>query len=631
VLDALPQAVVLTGSDAKIAAFNAAAQTLLSYSRDEAEGRPFTLLLPSDWAPEVRALHERALRGQKVEGFVTQAIAKGGRRLRVRISLGPIPDERGTVGGVAWLWVAAEAPSPTTHAGSGERLRAEIGSLRIGAWQWQLGTSSMSWSAALEEIHGLCPGSFGGTLTDFERWVHPDDRVALRADMERAAREVTGFQREYRFVKSDTTVGWLEASGRVLLDGQGRPQRLSTVCVDITAQKQAEILVHRTRGAVAQLGNELERRLEDAERANREKEQVLAVLAHELRVPLTPALSAAELLIQSKVLPEALRAEAVVIERNIRLAARLVGDLLDLSRIGRKRVDLSLQRIDVAQVIDDAVSVCASEVARKELSLELSGPRAEVFVQVDGARLEQVLWNLLMNAVKFTPQGGSIRIHWRRLDDLVEIALSDSGRGIEPELLPKVFEPFEQGAHPEGETGGLGLGLAITRALIDMHGGTITAESAGPNSGATFRISLPCAPPARRHAAPQPVKTLNVLVVEDQRDLARMLGELLGLVGHRATTANNVEDALRLCQCERFDLVVSDIELGPKLGYELVRRLRELGIDTPAIAISGRSSPDAIERSREAGFVDHLVKPVGARALLESVERFASSTSISAD
>jgi len=627
---ALPVAIVLTQLDGKIASLNAAAERLLGYASAEAVGRPLALIIASDWAPEVRAVHDRALLGETVEGFTAQCLAKGGRQLRVRLSLANRLDHGGLPEGVALVLVPAEPSRPPRPPGSGDRLRVELGSVRIGTWQWHLGTGQMAWSPTLEELHGLAPGGFGGSVQDFERFVHPDDRSKLFEDMQRAVQGASSFQREYRFVKPDGSIGWLEASARILLDAHGRPERLSTVCVDITVQKQAELLLQSTRGEVHRLGNEVERRLEEAERANRAKDQVLAVLAHELRGPLAPALSAAELLAKHDALPEDLRQDVLTIERSLRLAARMVGDLLDLSRISRHKVDLVLERVDIASVVDDALALCMADLERAGLGLAVHGERGAAWVHGDAARLSQVLWNLLTNAIKFTPARGAIRVAWRRNDSHIELEVSDTGCGIPPELLPRVFEPFEQGLVDERQgRGGLGLGLAISRALVEMHGGSIEVESQGNGYGATFRIALPAArsPTSEAAAAAVRAASLSVLVVEDHRDLARMLAELLALLGHRAVTAGSVDEAIACCERQRFDILLSDIELGPKLGYELVRYLRETGVDTPAIALSGRSGKEAIQRSLEAGFLDHLVKPVGARALLEAIARIAETTS----
>jgi two-component system CheB/CheR fusion protein len=373
---------------------------------------------------------------------------------------------------------------------------------------------------------------------------------------------------------------------------------------------------------------------EAAEAANRAKDRFLAALSHELRTPLTPVLARVSNLEGEAGLDGKLRRELAVIRRNIELEARLIDDLLDVTRIARGKLELRCGTGDLRAFLEHALETCRSrglEAKRLRLNVELAP--VEHRVLADGPRLTQVFWNLLENAVKFTPRGGRIDVRSRHEDGgLLAVEVADTGIGIEPELLPRIFDAFEQGQRSQ-RYGGLGLGLAISKSIVEMHGGTLTAASAGTDRGATFTVRLPRAPagapaaapgppvaPAAMEPAPGPAAEypLRLLLVEDHADTAEAMADLLRDRGHEVTVARCVTDALARAGASGatggFDLVVSDLGLPDGSGLELMRELAGL-YGLPGIALSGYGTEEDVRRSLEAGFARHLTKPVNIHAL----------------
>ncbi|HEX5717091.1 MAG TPA: ATP-binding protein [Thermoanaerobaculia bacterium] len=381
---------------------------------------------------------------------------------------------------------------------------------------------------------------------------------------------------------------------------------------------------------------ELRQAKETAEAANRAKDHFLATLSHELRTPLTPVLALASALAEDESLPERVRQALAVIRRNVELEARLIDDLLDLTRISRGKLELRREVVDVRQLLAHAIEVCCGvELASGRIHLALDLGAREHRVWADAPRLTQVLWNLLNNAVKFTPhQGGEIgEIRVRSWDEddggTLAVEVADNGIGIDPELLPRIFNAFEQTDRQiTRRFGGLGLGLSLSRAIVAMHGGNLTAASAGTNQGSELTLRLPAgdvpasapAPASERLAEAKAGSPLRLLLVEDHTDTAEAMADLLRALGHEVTVAGSVGSALGAAEARggRFDLVVSDLGLPDGSGLDLMRELSGI-YGLKGIALSGYGMEEDVLRSREAGFSKHLTKPVDMQALKAAI------------
>jgi two-component system CheB/CheR fusion protein len=501
---------------------------------------------------------------------------------------------------------------------SQERLRLAVEATELGTWDFNPVTGRLTWSERCKAIHGLTLDDEDAEMEygTFLACLHPDDFNRAAGAVQHALDPEGGgeYDDEYRAVGGDGVVRWITAKGRAFFEGAGEDRRavrfIGTVR-DITEAKRVEA--------------ELLQAKEAAEAANQAKDRFLAALSHELRTPLTPVLARVSNLEAEAALDGKLRRELAVIRRNVELEARLIDDLLDLTRITRGKLELRCGPGDLRAYLEHALETCRShnlEAKGVRLSVEMAA--VEHRVNADGPRVTQVFWNLLENAIKFTPRGGEIRIRSGHEEGgLLAVEVSDTGLGIEPELLPRIFDAFEQGQRSQGY-GGLGLGLAISKSIVEMHGGTLTAESAGTGRGCTFTVRLPRAPADAQAPAPAPPPTaavarhpLRLLLVEDHVDTAEAMADLLRDRGHEVTVAGCVAEALACVDasgCGGFDLVVSDLGLPDGSGLDLMREL--VGrYRLPGIALSGYGTDEDIRRSREAGFARHLTKPVNIQTL----------------
>ncbi len=376
----------------------------------------------------------------------------------------------------------------------------------------------------------------------------------------------------------------------------------------------------------------LQRALLATEAASKAKDQFLAVLSHELRTPLAPVLTTASALLANATLPPELREAIEVIRRNTELEVRLIDDLLDLTRVTKGKMRLHLATVDMHSLIAQTLEICQSDIYRKKLrvSQELEASRHRV--TGDAVRLQQVLWNLVKNSVKFTPAGGEIKIATSNEGPLIRLHVTDTGIGIEEEFIRKIFDAFEQtGDSVTHRFGGLGLGLAISKAVIDAHGGTLVAESAGRDRGSTFSASLTTAAPEsspgstrRSEANPSCSKMLKLMLVEDHRDTAAVMSRLLKSLGHEVVIADSIGRALELAGQTPLDLVLSDLGLPDGSGLDLMRELRgRFGL--AGVAISGYGMEDDLDRAKKAGFFAHLTKPVSFQQVQAILQQFSAT------
>jgi signal transduction histidine kinase/CheY-like chemotaxis protein len=400
----------------------------------------------------------------------------------------------------------------------------------------------------------------------------------------------------------------------------------------------------------------LQQRAEAVEQANQAKDQFLATLSHELRTPLTPVLAAAGALEMDARLPEDARAELAMIRRNVAIQSRLIDDLLDLTRISRGKLDLIQQELEVMPLLREAAAIVAADLDAKEQILvqQISVPAGRK-LHGDGARLQQVFWNLLKNAVKFSPRGSRLTLdahvaaghpRKRELDgDRVVVRIADEGVGIEPADLERIFQPFEQAASARRRGGnvGLGLGLSIAKAIVELHDGRLLASSAGPGRGSVFMVELPLlervcdeatvvqVPAAAAPAAGTENSAGRILLVEDHGDTGRVMARLLRRAGYTVVHAETVGAALEAWASESFDLVVSDLGLPDGSGLDLMRQLREQDGRVPGICMSGFGMESDVRASQEAGFAEHLIKPVDMQQLHAAIRRLLSTVPAGGD
>ncbi len=369
--------------------------------------------------------------------------------------------------------------------------------------------------------------------------------------------------------------------------------------------------------------------------ANASKDQFLALLSHELRNPLSPVIAmVAELEARAPDGPEVRQALAVI-RRNVELEARLIDDLLDITRISKGKLQLSFEVTSVHETLLRSYEICREDILQKNLEFEFRLQAVNEHVNGDPARLQQVFWNLIKNAVKFTPEDGQIAVETSNpTEDQIEIRVIDSGIGIEPEKIGKIFNAFEQGQSSiTRKFGGLGLGLAISKAMVGAHGGTISVESEGVDRGAVFRITLNTVPApvsqkgslrrapvttTNAHAEQKPVRKTHLLVVDDHHDTCLGMKMLLERRGYRITLAHSADQAVEKAREEKFDLLISDIGLPDRSGYELMKELRATG-SLRGIALSGFGMENDISKARAAGFSEHLTKPINFERLDEAI------------
>jgi len=522
-----------------------------------------------------------------------------------------------------------------------ERLRLALEGSRTGTWDWNIETGRIIWDDYMYPLFGRAQEDFDGTMESFLQIVHPDDC----AQLERATHEAIEGKRtidvDFRIVGLDGTIRHMASRGRVFYNAAGKAVRMSGVNMDITASKENE--------------EELSRAKEAAEAANEAKDNFLAILSHELRTPLTPVLATVAMLEEDETIPTHIQRELELIRRNIEVEARLIDDLLDVTGIIRGKLELNRQPVDVRPLLEHAMQAyCAGAAARKKLRVSIQVIATETHVLADSSRITQVFWNLLQNACKFTPESGEIYVrvfnefagsrsagpeHFG--PDLI-VEIRDTGIGISPEAMPRIFNAFEQGERSRTRLfGGLGLGLAISRAIVELHDGSLTAESEGQNKGSKFVIRLQTVESALAAsanlslhgavAATVSSRALRILLVEDHSDTAQQLTRLLQRAGHDVTWAGSISQARSLLattgsseSAERgFNILISDLGLPDGSGHDLMRDLASRH-SMPGIALSGYGMKDDILDSMAAGFSRHLTKPVDWQELKIAIQKIAA-------
>jgi two-component system CheB/CheR fusion protein len=511
---------------------------------------------------------------------------------------------------------------------SEERLRLALGAGHMGVWDWNIQTGELKWSESLGPMLGLAPGSFGGTLADFLDLIHPDDREQVKQSISRAIGEGQDYEFEFRNLWPDGSLHWIAGNGRVFHDPSGKAVRMIGIGMDITERKVLE--------------QELEQRVRELAEGDRRKDEFLAMLAHELRNPLAPIRNALQILKTPAAEPALREMARDVLDRQTSLLARLVDDLMDVSRITRGKINLNRETIELATVVKRAIETARPLIEEQEHQLSVSLPPEPIYLSGDLVRLAQALANILNNAAKYTEKHGRIflsaevatapspcplpRGERGRGEGEVAIWVRDTGIGIAPEMLPRIFDLFTQADRSlDRSQGGLGIGLTLVRSLVDMHGGTVQAASAGPGQGSEFIVRLPTLPISSKNGKgleePAPLRddrlSRRVLIIDDNRDSTETLASLMRIWNHEVKTAQDGPSALAAAESFHPDVVFLDIGLPGMNGFEVAKRLRRLP-DLPQmllVALSGYSQDGDRFQAQEAGFDHYLVKPVGTEII----------------
>ena len=486
----------------------------------------------------------------------------------------------------------------------------------IGVFDHDHTDNRLYWSDLFRQIHDA-PPDMEPHLLALDAQIHPDDRERLYAAVQ-SAHDPTGdgnFRMEYRITRRDGEVRWIVGHARTLFVGEGperHPVRTVGAEIDVTDRRLTEA------------------RLRDSEevlrKADQRKDEFLATLAHELRNPLAPIRTAAEILTLPNLSRERLAWSRQVIHRQVEHMARLLDDLLDVARITRGKLRLRLQPVDLSTIVDTAVEATRPLLAIKKHALTIEMPPDVPVFEADPVRLAQVLSNLLTNAAKYTDSPGQISLTARIENATLRISVKDNGIGLSPAALAEIFTMFSQVHDSHARTeGGLGIGLALVKGLVDLHGGTIDVFSEGPGRGSEFMVALPCqvfdkthlreSAPASR--TPSTLLRRKILVADDNRDAANALALLLRLAGHDVRVAHDGQGALTLAREFQPDCAVLDIGMPDLNGYEVARRLRHttFGKHVRLIALTGWGQDDDKRRARDAGFDHHLTKPVDRERL----------------
>lgn len=610
-LSSLPDLVFAFDREAKVVYANEPLLTIWGLRLSEAVGKSlFELDYPEELAVRLTdQLLEVVATGLSISGEVIYRGIGGGDDIH-DYTYNPVFDANGAVMGVAG----------STRLVT-QRRAAELAARRLAAIVESSGDAIISkdldgtirtWNAGAERLFGYSAEEIVGRSVML---LIPDDR--RNEETEILGRIGTGQGVEHFETirrRKDGSLVPISLSVSPIRDPNGTVVGASKIARDITEQRAIAAALREAKEA--------------AEAANRSKDQFLAVLSHELRTPLTPALMMVSALEQDPALPVEVRRDMSVVRRNIELETKLIDDLLDISRITSGKLKLHLQPVDLNETVREVCGTCEEVAASKGVTLDLDLAADAGAVRADSARLQQMLWNLLNNAVKFTPEGGRIFVATTRLESgNRQISVRDTGAGIAPEVLPKIFDAFEQGSERvTRQFGGMGLGLAITKGIAELQHGRIFAESPGVGQGSTFFLELPQADqatlaPASAPCECDPVPGASILLVEDHRDTGAALGRYLENAGFRVSRASSVNEAFDLANERDFDLILSDLGLPDGSGCDLMRRLRDNGIAIKGVAMSGYGMEEDVQRSLAAGFLEHLVKPLDLPSIQSAIKR----------
>ncbi len=608
IVESSDDAIVSKSLGGEIQSWNAAAERLFGHTAGEAIGRHISLIIPPERIAEEDHIVASLRAGQRIDHFETERLRSDGERVSVSLTISPIKNDAGEVIG------ASKIARDITDRRRAEAERQKFVTLIESSTDF-IGMCDMNGIPFFINRAGLQMVGLDtieeARRTSVRDFFFAEDQARIMNEFFPAVLEKGHDEIEVRFRHFGTgEARWMAYKVQTLTDGAGSPIALATVSQDISERKRLE---QNLRTLAADLSD-----------ADRRKNEFLAMLAHELRNPLAPISNAVQVLRLGSADSDAVHGASDVLERQVAQMARLVDDLLDLSRITRGKIELRTERVELASIIEQAVEAARALYKREGHTLTMTLPPQAVYLNADPARLTQVLGNLLNNACKFTDKGGHIHIAVEPEGAHVAIRVRDNGIGIAVEHLPHLFDMFTQiDTSLQRSRDGLGIGLTLVKTLVEMHGGTVDVHSEGPGRGSEFVVRVPLLVDTLTTAStavvpgPLAAQSRRVLIVDDNEDGAESLAMLLSLEGHETRTAHDGLAAVEAVERFRPHAVLLDIGL-PKLdGYEVCRYIRKQpwGKDVMLVATTGWGQDEDRHKSMEAGFNTHLVKPVDHDAL----------------
>ncbi len=599
--------------EGRITSWNGGAERLMGFTAAEMIGQPVTRLIPAESVDEERLFLEAVRKGEAMPPYDALRCTKDGRRLWVSVSIAALRDAAGVVTGTCEIGrdVTGRVQAETALRENDERLRCLADAAPVIIWLAGPDKLFNYFNRAWLEFTGHADDE--EVDIDWSENLHPEDLERCLATYKTSFDACHPFEMEYRLRHHSGEYRWLLDRGVPRVAPDGAFEGYIGAAIDIHDHKIAAESLRRSN-----------------ESASRAKDEFLAALSHELRTPLSPVLMLASALEHTMELPEHVRTDCGMIRKNVELEARLIDDLLDLTRITRGKMTLRFEGLDPHPLIEHTLEILRSDLHAKQIRVETFFCTPTPFVSADSVRLQQVFWNILKNAVKFTPAGGGITIRSRSDGRQWGVEIIDTGLGITAEEMPQIFNAFSQGKEAaEPSFGGVGLGLAISAHIVQEHRGRLWAESLGRGHGSTFHLEVPLAPMTNsgRIKLPPPApkrQPMRILLVEDHEASRSTLHRLLSRRGHTVATAASLAQARHLAGSFIFDIVVSDLGLPDGSGHDLMRELRERH-QLCGIALSGYGMAGDLKHSLESGFNDHLTKPVDVNTLEQAMLRVVAA------
>jgi PAS domain S-box-containing protein len=615
IVESSEDAIVSKTLEGVILSWNAGAERVFGYPAAEAVGQNITLLIPPDRLGEETQIVARLKQGLRIEHFETVRVAKGGRLIDISLSVSPIKDDEGHVIGAAKIARDITARKRADEAlrvsergrqEAAEQLALAVTAAGLGDWSWDATTDTMAFSSRAAAILGLPPGT-NSTRMELQALIHEEDRERATAEVARSIAGHRQYDVEYRLTRPDGEQVWISSKGRAQYRGDGSTSGIFGVVQDVTERKRLE--------------QELWQRAEALADADRRKDEFIALLAHELRNPLAPIRAGLQLLQLGVADAGVLERARAMMDRQLTHMVRLIDDLLDVSRISTSRLNLQKKPVLLVDIVTHALEAVGPAMQAAGHTLEVHLPEAPVVLDADLTRLAQVFGNLLSNSAKYTPHGGQISLSAEVHEADLVVTVKDNGIGIPAHALPRVFDMFSQvDRNVERGTGGLGVGLALVKGLVETHGGAVRGESAGPGQGSTFTVVLPIHgggdPLSSTTMAPaEPVAVparRKIVIADDSVDGAEAMAELLEALGNEAHVTHDGLSVVKLVERVRPQLVLMDVGMPGQNGLDATRQIREQpwGQQVTIIALTGWGQESDRQRSHHAGCDGHLVKPI---------------------